>query len=352
MHVIHERGGRANYHLVAQRLAYDQRNPDGWFTVYVSDLDGGRVRPITADLDFWPRGQVRHVGLPTWSDDAEYLLVSVEEIDPSSPASVSSDVTHHLAMQPGRGVANSIALIRLRDLHWWWLWRYQDHGLGSMHCYLDATDQQLVFSRMTAYSGSFASWDVGHAYLDWHHGEPHLYQLRYFQPISGNPDQPPLAEVNSWAPRPERICVSGNPLQGQRQEHSDVFSCDLSGGQIERLTRSSGVGGEPGRYDEHLVYGPGGERYAYMGSAPWRGNAAAIELFVGLAGQVSDQQQVSHFNDPQSAMYVPPQGGATHITAARPTWASRDHLITTALDYPGNDPRHSGEGPIVLFEIP
>jgi hypothetical protein len=76
-----------------------------------------------------------------------------------------------------------------------------------------------------------------------------------------------MAEVNAWAPDGESICVSGTPLQGQQQAHDDVFVCDLHGHDIVRLTRSSGTGGEPSRYCEHLVFGPSGGTFAYMGTA-------------------------------------------------------------------------------------
>lgn len=345
---IVERGGRANYSLTKHRLAYDQRDEDGWFNIWTCDLDGGRNRCLTDGIDFWNRrGQRRHVGLPTWSHSGDYLLCCVEEIDPNEPASHSNDPAHHLAAQPGRGVNNSIALIRTRDQAWWWLWRTDHEGLGSMHPYLrPPLDDLIVFSRMTAYGGAFASWDIGTALLSWRHGEPELQALRFFQPIVDN-DLPPMAEVNAWAPDGQYICVSGNPLPGQQQIHDDVFTCDLIGRNLVRLTESSGCRDEPSRYCEHLVYSPSGGSFAYMATAfP---NPEGTEMFVGIHDEPSRHRQVTWFNMEGHAMYVPPKGGATCITAARPTWVDDHRLITTALDYPSDDPLNSGQGPIVLF---
>src|SRR5262245_36896856 len=142
--VVTNPGGRVNYCPAVERIAFDRRitdsgdsRADGWFNVFTADLDGQREHAVTFGTNFgWSetlgREAWRHVGLPTWSHDGQYLLLSVEEIDMSAPASTSPNVEHHVAMQPGRGTANSIALWRLEDDRRWWLWRHQQNeGKGT-----------------------------------------------------------------------------------------------------------------------------------------------------------------------------------------------------------------------------
>jgi Tol biopolymer transport system component len=355
------RGGRVNWCAANNRIAYDRRSTgnadprrNGWFNIYTANGDGSNEQSLTEGQDFgWAavtgHPSFRHVGLPTWTPDGKYLLFCVEEIDPTSPASMSDDVSTHLAMQPGRGVNNSVAVMLADGSRWTWLWRYKDNSaIGSMHPYVSPDMSRVALSRMLTTNGVYGTWDVVVAPFNVIAGSPRMGQPSTSDPCAAsNPTQPRMNEVNGWHPNGTLLCISGNPILGQPQFFDDVFTYDLVNKNLQRKTMTSGEGGEPTIYDEHLVYSPNASLIARMSSKGQHG--AGTEVWVTNA-DLSNDTQVSFFNSPGHPMFVPPQGGATSITAARPTWsADGTTVMVVALDFPNDDPINSGQGPIVLI---
>lgn len=366
-------GGQPSYCPANRLLAFARRSPAGWQEVYTCRRDGTAEQNITHNIDFWtgidgaPANTIRHVGLPHWSIDGQWMLLSVERWNVSNS---SNNAVDHLSEQPGRGIFNDIWILNMRDkksiarLVKYDLSMGGVVGGGTMHAYFSPDQSKVAFSRFKAAGGTYGNWDIGYFNMTLADGNPNRGAITIINPSDlNNPGANHMNEVNSWKLDGTGVHFSGNPVLSQTEGSMDVCATDLGVTSVVRYSYSSGQNGETAKYQEHIVVSPHGSKVAWMGndfkpavggSNGPVGTEVYWETYADGTLVGNTRTQLTHFNVSGHPDYLPPQNGTitapTGLTTGRPDWYDESTIVVDVHAWDNGDGLYSGQGPIMLIE--
>jgi Tol biopolymer transport system component len=250
--------GRPHWSADGQWIVYDDYEtppPGGKIKIYRVRPDGtGRVGLTTG------RSEVPgHSGCPSYHPSGRFLLFGAEM--PTHGSTGSATLT-----DAGAGIYNNVAVL--------------DHTTNGIHILTDVGSGTggegiggTLFPRFNPAGtriawGDFEGTVAGGVFGNWRLAiadfvatpQPHLENIRYYDPAA----RPSVYEVQGWTPDGSAVVFAGTMLAGQHEYTLDLNQYDPSTGQLTRLTKTSGLNGEPAIYEEQGVLSSRGDLLAVM----------------------------------------------------------------------------------------
>lgn len=254
--VVTEDGGRVDVSPDGALLAFDRRNADGDWDLWVMGTDGSDEECLTCDGLGLDRGQ------PAWSPDGEWLVYQSESADHPDDGS---------ATHPGAGIYNDLVAMRWSDREVFVLNDVRDgadeerggtlhpvfsHGLGA------GGHPKLLW---TDHEGGCWTCVVG----DWQIALAEFVVSDWVPTLANREDHNPgiegeWYETHGFGPEDEWIYFSA-ATEGQWVLAADLVRMDLATGAYSRLTQTGGARiDEFSAYDEHAKLSPGGDAFQWL----------------------------------------------------------------------------------------
>jgi len=288
-------GGRVDWSPDGEWIYYDHLRLDGFWDVYRIHPDGTGDECLTCNKPGLPN---RNQGQPAVHPSGRWLVFQAEKA--AHLGKPGQWGTH-----PGGGFYNDLWVLDLETGAFYQLTDVRG-GLpagGSLHPHFSNDGTKLLWSDLEGPGGRFGNWRL--VIADFVTSPvPHLENHRYYNPGP----QPIWLESHGWGPDDSWIYFTCTPVAGMDDNDQDICRLDLETGELSRLTFTSGVGGEPGEWDEHAQLSPCGDVFSWASSAPYgteprgsHGEWLRTDLWLmDLDG--SNKRRITFFNEAEEAI--------------------------------------------------
>ena len=288
-------GGRASYCSTTGKIAYDFFESNGYFDIYIMNVDGTGNTQLTVDHAGLPN---KHHGTPRLSPDGAWMLFQAERVG------AASDVASH----PGIGTENDLYIMKIAD--------------GTVTNLRSTADQLL-----------WAQWHPGMGFIMWSEKASGVWTIKVAEITLGAP--PALGTITSYAPGsaqgfyeaygwmpPGNTVIS---LAGLL----DVADNDLGDLDIALFnpatTVTTKITNTDDVLDEHGYPSPFGDRRVVFISSRGQSNFLHTDLWL-TDGEAKNPQRLTHFNDPGHDQYI--AGG---ITIGPTEWLTANTLLVQVI---------------------
>lgn len=281
------------------KIYYD-KSVAGVYRLFRCDENGANVEDLSALITGLPAGGP-HVGNPAVSPDGTFVIVQAEQAG-------HSGAWNHALCTPGAGLYNDLYYV---DVATWAATQLTSVGLttpagGSLHPKISKAGTQVLWTDRQGAAGEFGNQQLKRGSIN--AGPP--------PSISGITtwDTLPVGtwqETNDWWNDDLSILISATSVATGSDYSMDICKVVLTDPTtLIRLTQTSGVGAEPGHWDEHAKISPDGAVVSYISSNPTEiadeADLAAELWLMDVDG--ANQRQVTHFNTPGKPSYRGPGG--------------------------------------------
>ena len=250
-----DKGGRVSwYHGEKHELiAYDTVIDKDYNTaVFTIQPDGSERTCVTCDADI----RKGFVGQPSWHPDGEHLVIQIE----------NSNSKHNSFNFMSWGINNDLWIIRRDGKDAERIWSPVKNG-AALHPHFSDDGRKLVFSerKPTGKSLAFLKGRTPGGENHWEGWRIHIASVHMDRSgpdkLSNHktfaPNGPGFYETHGFAPG-GRILYSFTP--DGRPYVDDIFTVKQDGSGVVTEVEGSGT------WDEHGLYSPDGERFAFMSS--------------------------------------------------------------------------------------
>ncbi|REJ74667.1 MAG: hypothetical protein DWQ36_04850 [Acidobacteria bacterium] len=294
-----EQGGRLDWSVQGDRLAFDRQGPDGRFDVWVLDVASGGERCLTCEA-YDLRGS--HNLDPVWHPSGEYLVISSQQ----HAARLDTGAVELFGAE--RALHADLWVLRADGKAFWRITRLAEVGSAVLDPTFGFEGELLAWSERTgtrggrSTPGSVGSFRPRTARLVFRRGVPRLLDARSVEGWRAEG----LLHLGSFTPD-DRSLLAAADLRGAGSCCLDLVRIPLEGGETERLTRS-GAGG-----DRAPRTAPSGGQIAWISDGSVRGRAVAGEIppselwLMNTDG--SEPRRLTHFNFALAEEYL----GATAV---------------------------------------
>ena len=259
---IKKEGYRVDWSPVLNRIAFDMKQEDGYYDIYLMNPDGTAELCLT-DVPDLPLG---HKGCAAWHPSGDYIVFTCEkEHYFGQHVPVLKRWLSNLAT-PGSGINCDLWVMNREGTQFWQLTtlptktRFFERQCytGVLHPHFSTDGTKLLWSERVAGGGDkWGEWVLNVAEFSFTEGTPSLHNVTTYQPGDG----PCFYESHGFSPDGTAILFSGNPIKDQDVNHLDIYRYDLYSGETVRLTDA------PGEWDEHAHFSPDGEWIVWMSSS-------------------------------------------------------------------------------------
>ena len=296
---------------------------DGRFEVFTMKPDGSGVRCLTKDQPAL-RG-CGNRGQSYWHPSGEYIIFSAENAN-------YERLGHGASARPGWGRNFNVWIMTADGERFWQMTDYPQNWAVietkfshdgskvfwseeySMEKYPNGKEGDLVlpgdnptgppYGHPGAYHSKdqfiyrvgeeMLAWRIVYADISFGPDGPKMENMRKLNPPPGYT----LNEANGFTPDDRGFigCYSVLQETGGRAVAGELFTCDLDGDFIQRLTRS------PRRHDEDPCYSPDGSLIAYKETGGIVGYEDDVYLMRADGGDI---EQLTHFSEPGYPEYDP-----------------------------------------------
>jgi hypothetical protein len=266
-------------HSGSNRIAYSTKGADGYYDIHFALPDGSQDTCLTCDHPALPN---RHIALPYWHPNGNWLLTVVEKAD--HPGS-STDAL------PGFGAYSDVWILssdgqiahKLIDIP-------NDYSHGIIAPRFSPDGNSLVWTDRKSQPNplwppeTFGFWTIKLA--DFHWGTdsiPYIDNIRTFEPEGSA-----FYECYGWNPDGTKLilCSSANKLSALDQH---IYLLNPVSGAMTALTDKD--------YNEHAFFTPDGEKIVWMsntqstfGGTDW--------WMMNVDG--TDKHRLTYFNEPDN----------------------------------------------------
>jgi Tol biopolymer transport system component len=298
-------GARAKFTPAGDKLIFDRRNPDGYYDLYVSDLEG---RLLATFSEGKPGVVQRHNGNGIFHPSSAFL------------AFISEEDQHYLNQlgpygqipvgEPGVGLFNNLWFT---DGQGYWkatnipLKQTADDGLpvfATVNPRFSPDGSRIVWTERYAEGGNnnWGKWRLKIAELV-AQVSPRQFSIRneriLFTPSTGT-----YVTAMKFI-RPGLLLISGN-LNGQHEYGMDLYTLDIVTGALKNLTNS------PDDWEEGACVSPSGRTIVYMTnrdspfrldtSKDWVGQPVERDYYL-MNADGTGKERLTYFNDSSKRDY-------------------------------------------------
>ncbi len=285
-------GGRLDWSLQGDWIAFDERGPDGLYDLWVSRGDGTAASCLTCD-----RVKFRNLNAlnPTWHPSGMYLAFQVQDAPRKLELGPLELAT------PMRGLFSEVWIITRDGRDSWQISRSGPNGGAVLDpCFSHEANLLLWSERFSTRLRPWGEWGVQVAEFRVRRGLPDLGKVRTYR----FPQQP-LLLATGFTPNDRGViaAASSSPLD----RGLDLFVLDLTSETREPLTRT------PDFQDEAAQYTPRGDQVIWtsdrgIAPTPAGGLPRHSDLWVmdvpSAEGPGGRQERLTFFNDPQSPHFL------------------------------------------------
>ncbi len=278
---LKEGGGRLDW--LEDRIAFDMRDSNDAFDVYVMKGDGSDAKCLTCDHPDLPKG---HIGQPAWHPSARYLVFQAEKGE-------HRDVRFEHVLTPGGGVLNDLWLLDLETNRATRIREVSDaSGEGTLHPHFSRDGRRLSWSEMVEGGGLKKGKQLGYWRLmiaEFRVGSrPSLENIRSFTPGGEG-----FYENHGFSPDGERLIFTSN-FEAEGRVDADIYVMDI---KTEKLTRLTNEG-----WNEHAHYSPDGRYIVWMSN---QGLSSGADYWI-MNSEGSNKRRLTYFNEKGHREYVGP----------------------------------------------
>jgi len=274
--------GRVDWSYVHNRLAVDKMGSDDYFDIWLMDIDGSNAVCLTHGISGLPD---KHVGNPAWHPNGGWIVFQAEK-------------QHHLGSSdlstPGIGLHNELWVIKYDGSEFYQLTTVPG-GCSTLHPHFSHDGTKLVWAETV--SGP-DDWVIKLADFVVDASGAHLENIQTLTP--GNPTTPVWYETHGFSPDDSKIIFTANLESGQPWTGADIYTYDLTTGQLQRLTDTFSD------WDEHGHYSPDGQCIIWMSSTGFSFSGVgdlSTEFWI-MSADGSRKMRLTFFNNPNHSHYT------------------------------------------------
>lgn len=259
--IIKHDGYRVSWSGVHDRIAFDMKQDDGYFDIYTMRPDGSQETCLT-DNQLFSRG---HKGCASWHPSGDYIVfTSQKDRYFGKHIPFLKQALDKLAV-PGEGVNCDLWIMDSDGSQCWQLTDLPTKNhlfdkqpyTGVLHPHFSHDGTRLLYSeRIGSADNKWGEWTLHIADFRVVDETPVLENSTIYQPGSA----PCFYESHGFSPDDSKILFSGNLIEGQDENHLDIYTMDLATQELVCLTT------EDATWDEHAHYSPDGQRIIWMSS--------------------------------------------------------------------------------------
>ena len=239
--------GRVAWEGKARKIAFDAKDStDAKFDVYLVDAEGGPVTCISCEVEDLAG---RNVGNPAWDPGGRWLLLQVENTAP-----VQGEIALPFLVAdpsyPGFGVSSSLWVYDTETKTFHSLYEVDgENGIGTLHPHFSHEGDRITWSRLVGSEGCMGDMEIMVADFK-SEPQPHLQNITTLHTKMDRGQR--FFETQDL--RKNTILTACTPEPGQPHHFMDLCTVDPATGNLDRLTQRSGVGQEPGSWEEHAKF--------------------------------------------------------------------------------------------------
>jgi Tol biopolymer transport system component len=279
-------GGRLDWSPDGARLAFDRFGADGFFDVWVMNVDGSGEACLTCNHSALglPFG---HKGNPVWHPSGNWVVFQAE----MSAHLGGSDIA-----KPGFGFFNELWAIRADGgaVHRILALTITATAQGTLHPCFNAAGDRLAWSHLvkgpTAGDPNLSSgeWRMRVAPFNAANDLPALGNWQEYVP-----GVPAFYETHAFAADDTGLLFSGNPDAGQTLLGMDEAIVDLGTGTLRRRVTAT-----PTEWDEHARFPPGSTQIVFGSSRDLPLTASDPHADLWVIDESGNRRRLTYFNDP------------------------------------------------------
>jgi hypothetical protein len=289
--LLEDGGGRVDWLVNADIIAYDARGADGCYDVLLMDPLGG---PICADAGCTSNCLTCQnealtagtVGQPAWHPSGKYLVVQVEKAShPGDRCSVGTN--------PGAGAYSDLWFVDATTAEAALAVEVPlSLDCAVLHPHFSRDGTMLSWAQMVERPSlfvpgkEFGLWELRVADVDETAGLPTLTNVRSF-----TPNGPRWYENHGFSPIGARLIFTSSEDGLAVPKTANIYTLDLADGDVQKLTTAG--------YNEHGQFSPDGAFVVWMSGADV---FESTDYWI-MNADGSDKRRISFFNDPSSPDY-------------------------------------------------
>ncbi len=279
-------GGRLDWSATHNLIVYDGPDEAGTLQLHTMRPDGTAQRCLTCDH---PAAPPRNKGNPAWHPGGEWIVFQALQ---------ENFRGNQLVSNPGGGKANDLWVMTRDGARFHQL---TDVGLDgwTLHPHFSRDGKRLVWSERVG-GGTLLTgeWALMVADFVSDADGARLERVERYQPLG-----PVFYESHQWSEEDDAILFSAFlETDSVQQSWMDLYSLDLSSGDVSRLTESVEA------WDEHGHRSPDGTHLAWVASYgcecnPRRTTDRTLDLWI-MNADGTQRAQLTHLSDPAFPEYV------------------------------------------------
>lgn len=343
--ILQESGARPRFSHDGRQIVFDRKGSDGYYNVFVSDLDGRIVRSVTEGKQGIAH---RNNGNAIFHPSGRYLVFTSE-------ASRHFGDENKALADPGVGLYSNYWAADLESQGFTQLTNVpvkqklldRIPSMAAVNPLFTPDGRTFIWTERYAEGGhnKWGLWHVMAALFEADRGRPVLSSHRMF--ISAGKGNY-VTEMGFLSP--SQMLVAGN-LNGQHEYGMDQYSYNFKTGDYTNLTNT------PEIWDEDSCVAPNG-RIIWMSNqsssyhfdfsrADWAAQPVTREYFI-MDSDGQHKQQLTHFNDSGAPEYL---GHRVLVAACSVSPDGRYLAGTVGVDHGTGNRREDVELKVVLIEF-
>jgi uncharacterized protein (TIGR03437 family) len=290
-------GGRLNWSIPRNLIAYDKLGANGYYQMYTMRPDGSEDQCFTCSSTQLPP---YNVGSPRWHVSGNWLVFLAQREHIPGIFGNNDNLG-----RPGVGVSNDVWIADGTLTQFWKVadtsYYGSSSGGGALHPVFSHAGDKLFWTQRL--SGN--NWVLMLADFQVSGGVPTLANVRQLTPKA--PAAPTLVEAHDFTPDDTKLIFSGS-MEGQPAPRgADIYVLDINDGSWVNLTNT------PDQWDEHAHPIPGTNKIMWMTSTQTYGDggtaASTLTEYWTMDLDGSNKHKLTWFNDSRSAYWHKDGGG-------------------------------------------
>ena len=319
-----QEGARPHFSPAGDLIVFDRKNADGYYDIYVCDLEGRIVASLTEGKSGINQ---KNNGNAIFHPSGKFIVFTSEENEHMSP-------NNKYLGEPGVGLFNNLWATDLSGNHFWKLsrvpikkslWDRRTRAIATVNPHFSKDGTTLIWTERYDEGGhqNWGKWRIKAADFVIEGEQPKLRNERIlFTPTKGN-YVTAMGFIDS-----QRILLAGN-LEGQHEYGMDQYSYDTTTHKLANLVNTPEFWEEGSTItpDGHIVYMTNQDsKYKFDFNKAWTAQPMERDYYL-MNSDGSAKERLTYFNDPKAPEYV----GKTIMAVALDASPNGQYLVSTLV---------------------